>query len=230
MIQTEYVVLTPAGKFVAQWDENPDKPVTYAGNASAVDYFREFLSIARVTGDGGMAIDPNNLEPSELIGFCQSPEYGVIVLPDAEDSLADADDGSPEALLDSAQTPLEKVIAAKAVAEALAVGGGKVRTISGQRYIDDNIVARKAEEKDFEVQVSPAFPVDGWGLVRVVTDGHHSLAAARLAGVEPEWVEQDERDNDTIALLSRGSQGIDDFLTMHRIDSDFYDIETGHDL
>jgi hypothetical protein len=117
MIQTEYVVLTPAGKFVAQWDENPDKPVTYAGNASAVEYFREFLSIARVTGDGGMSIGPENLEPSELIGFCQSPEYGVIVLPDAEDSLADADDGNPEALLDSAQTPLEKVLAAKALIE-----------------------------------------------------------------------------------------------------------------
>lgn len=96
MIQTEYVVLTPVGKFVAQWDENPDKPVTYAGNATAVAYFRDFLGLARVTGDGGMAIDPDNLEPSELIGFCQSEEYGVLVLPDAEDALAEAEAPDPE--------------------------------------------------------------------------------------------------------------------------------------
>jgi len=89
MIQTEYVVLTPVGKFVAQWDEDPEKPITYAGNSSAIDYFREFLSIARVTCNGGVQVDPDNMEPADLLGFCQSEEYGVLVLQDAEDALLD---------------------------------------------------------------------------------------------------------------------------------------------
>lgn len=104
------------------------------------------------------------------------------------------------------------------------------KTISAQRYIDDEIVAAKLAAEDFTVCVSPAFELEGFGSVRVITDGHHSLAAARLAGVDPEWVEQDVRDNDTIALLSKGAQGIEDFMTLHRIDSDYYDAETGLDL
>ena len=103
-------------------------------------------------------------------------------------------------------------------------------TISAQRYIDDEIVAAKLAAEDFTVYVSPAFDLEGLGSVRVITDGHHSLAAARLAGVDPEWVEQDARDNDTIALLSNGPQGIEDFMTLHRIDSDYYDVATGADL
>ena len=268
MIQTEYVVLTPVGKFVAQWDENPEKQVTYAGSASAVAFFREFLSIAQVSGEGGIQIDPDNLEPSDLVGFCQSAEYGVLVIPDADSACSAVESDQSEELepaLDSvsplervklvkalsdatvtlvaAETPIARVLAAKVVGDALAklaaaavIANGlrseasEVRTISAQRFIDDEIVARKLEDQDFEVSVSPAFEVDGWGLVRVVTDGHHSLAAAKLAGVDPVWHEQDARENDTIALLSRGEQGIDDFLTAHRIDSDYYDVATGLDL
>lgn len=233
MIQTEYTVLTPVGKFVAQWDENPEKHVTYAGNASAVDFFRDFLNVARVTGDDGIQIDPDNLEPSDLVGFCQSEEYGILVMPDSEDSFLDASTDQAEAALDSvrpvdlaslqaASSPMEKVAAASLAAKSVALGNGHqaVRTISAQRFIDDEIVAKKVEAEDFDVFVSPAFDVDGWGRVRVVTDGHHSLAAAKLARVDPVWHEQDARDNDTVALLSRGDQGIDDFLSMHRIDSD----------
>lgn len=103
-----------------------------------------------------------------------------------------------------------------------------MRTISAQRHIDDGIVAAKLEAGDFEVSVSPEFEVEGWGCVRVITDGHHSLAAAKAAGIDPIWTTQDATDNDTIALIDDGR--IDDFLSTHRIDCDYYDVDTGEDL
>lgn len=100
-------------------------------------------------------------------------------------------------------------------------------TISAQRYLDDAIVTAKRESADYTVMVSPVFAIDGQDY-RVVLDGHHSLAAAKVDGVEPEFVEQDVSDNDTLALLERGE--IEDFLAIHRIDSDYYDIATGEDI
>lgn len=99
--------------------------------------------------------------------------------------------------------------------------------ISSQRYLDDEIVAAKRAARDYVVSVSPEFQVDG-ETYTVVLDGHHSLAAARIDGVEPEFTVATVQDNDTIELLVRGS--VDDFLALHRIDSDFYDVETGVDV
>lgn len=90
--------------------------------------------------------------------------------------------------------------------------------ITSQHHIDDEIVAAKIAAGDFEVQVSPAFEIDGQTF-RVVLDGHHSLAAALEAGVEPIIVEQDATDNDRIALLSAGD--IDGFLGACWIDGDY---------
>jgi hypothetical protein len=100
-------------------------------------------------------------------------------------------------------------------------------TISSQRYRDDQTVQAKAKNKDYMVCVSPIFEIDGM-TVRVVLDGHHSLQAAILDGVVPEYYEQDSRDNDVIALLGRGE--IDTFLQLTRMDSDWYDIKTGRDI
>lgn len=99
--------------------------------------------------------------------------------------------------------------------------------ISSQRYINDEIVAEKIANQDFEVQVSPEFEVGGL-IVRVVTDGHHSLAAAIQAGVTPVYCEQDASENDTVGLLDQGR--IEDFLGTTRIDSDYYDVATGMDV
>ena len=99
-----------------------------------------------------------------------------------------------------------------------------MQTISAQEYRDEEIVAQKLEARDFEVQVSPVFEVDSVQY-RVVIDGHHSLEAAKLAGVEPEFVEQSSSDNDTVALLLAGN--VEDFLLAHRNDCDYYDVETG---
>lgn len=99
--------------------------------------------------------------------------------------------------------------------------------ISAQRYRDEDTVEAKRAARDYVVAVSPEFEIDGETYC-VVMDGHHSLAAAIADGVEPEYVEQTATDNDTICVLERGD--IDDFLVMHRIDSDYYDVSTGHDI
>lgn len=97
--------------------------------------------------------------------------------------------------------------------------------ISAQEHRDDEIVAAKIAAGDFEVQVSPVFVVDGVEY-QVVVDGHHSFEAARVAGVDAEFVIQTARENDTIALLDRGQVG--DFLAAHMIDGEYRFAETGN--
>ena len=99
-----------------------------------------------------------------------------------------------------------------------------MQTISSQSYIDESIVAEKIANQDFEVQVSPVFEFAG-ETIRVVMDGHHSLEAARQAGVDPIFVEQNATDNDKIGLLEQGA--FDDFLEAAYVDCDYYNIETG---
>lgn len=98
-----------------------------------------------------------------------------------------------------------------------------MQTISSQHHIDDEIVAAKLAARDFEVLVSPVFEVAG-AVVRVVLDGHHSLAAAKLAGVEPEYITADATINDKVALLERGDG--EGFLEVAWIDGDYYDVDT----
>lgn len=95
--------------------------------------------------------------------------------------------------------------------------------ISSQKFIDDEIVADKIDSEDYTIYVSPEFTIDGETYC-VLMDGHHSLAAAKQAGVTPEIVEYDARDADTIGLLDID---IHTFLESSYIDSDWYDIETG---
>lgn len=81
--------------------------------------------------------------------------------------------------------------------------------ITTQDYLDSDIVAAKVAAEDFEVQVSPEFEFDG-RTFRVLIDGHHSLAAAIEAGVEPIIVEYDSTDDDRIAVLT--NSGPDAYL------------------
>lgn len=97
--------------------------------------------------------------------------------------------------------------------------------ISAQEHRDDEIVASKIASGDFEVQVSPVFVVDGIEY-QVVVDGHHSLEAAKVAGVDAEFIIQTVRDNDTIALLDVGQ--VEDFLAAHMIDGEYRFVETGN--
>lgn len=98
-----------------------------------------------------------------------------------------------------------------------------MQTISSQHFLDDDIVAAKLAAQDFEVSVSPEFEYDGQ-IIRVVLDGHHSLAAAKLAGVEPKWITADATTNDTVALLERGD--IETFLEATWVDGDYYNVDT----
>ncbi len=102
-----------------------------------------------------------------------------------------------------------------------------MKTISSQRYIDDETVETKRAAADYEVFVSPSFEIDG-ETYRVVLDGHHSLEAAKLDGVEPTYIEQDATDNDRIGLLNAGN--VEDFLAATHMGDDYYDIATGHDV
>ena len=52
-----------------------------------------------------------------------------------------------------------------------------------------------------------------------------SFEAAKLAGVDPVFVEQSIRENDNIAMLENGQ--IEMFLEHAYVDTDWYDIETG---
>lgn len=98
-----------------------------------------------------------------------------------------------------------------------------MQTISSQHYLDDEIVAAKLAARDFEVLVSPVFEAAGV-TVRVVLDGHHSLAAAKLAGVEPEYTTADATANDAVGLLDQGDA--ETFLQATWVDGDYYDVDT----
>lgn len=97
--------------------------------------------------------------------------------------------------------------------------------ISSQRYIDETIVAEKLEARDFAVTVAflshPDFPGEEFTLL---VDGHHSLAAAKQAGVAPEITHVDHLQAELDAL------GLEDFLTVYSMGDDWYDVETGVDV
>lgn len=98
-----------------------------------------------------------------------------------------------------------------------------MKTISSQHYIDEEIVAAKLAAQDFEVLVSPEFEYEGV-TVRVVLDGHHSLAAAKLAGVEPEYTTATATECDQIGWLDRGDA--ETFLEVSWMGGDYYDVNS----
>ncbi len=96
--------------------------------------------------------------------------------------------------------------------------------ITSQDFIDADVVAAKIAAGDFEVQVSPAFEIDGT-FYRVLMDGHHSLAAAIEVGVDPTYIEQTESDSDRIAILNGGD--IEGFLAACWMDGEYHYAATG---
>ena len=58
--------------------------------------------------------------------------------------------------------------------------------ISSQRYLNRDVIAKKAAS--FKVFVVRTVTLDIRGKhYRILLDGHHNLAAARLVGAEPTW-------------------------------------------
>jgi hypothetical protein len=58
--------------------------------------------------------------------------------------------------------------------------------ISSQRYLNREVVLRKAAT--FDVFIVRTLDIELRGTrYRVLLDGHHNLAAARMLGIEPRW-------------------------------------------
>lgn len=96
--------------------------------------------------------------------------------------------------------------------------------ITSQDYLADEIVAAKLADCDFAITVSPEFEFEG-GTYRVLLDGHHSLAAAIEAGVEPDVTEATAAQHDAVGLLDTGN--VDDFLSVTHMGSDYRFALTG---
>lgn len=95
--------------------------------------------------------------------------------------------------------------------------------ISSQRYIDQDVVEEKIKNNDFIVYVSPLFKYYG-KYYKVITDGHHSLEAAKQIGIDPEFEEQSITDNDNISYLPNDPET---FLNLNWNGDDWYDVFTG---
>jgi hypothetical protein len=98
------------------------------------------------------------------------------------------------------------------------------KTISSQKYLDDSIVAAKRAAADYGVSLVPV-TLDGDDYL-VVCDGHHSLAAAKADGEEPDFTVLD-RSNELCQHARRDPQG---FMASHQHDAEWYDIATGKDV
>ncbi len=94
--------------------------------------------------------------------------------------------------------------------------------ISSQKYLDDEIVAAKRAAADYCVAVCRVV-ADG-AEYQVVVDGHHSLEAARLDGVEPELAPCHPE-----VQLAADRMG-EDFLAGQQNDSDWYYVATGRNV
>ena len=96
--------------------------------------------------------------------------------------------------------------------------------ISSQRFLDRSLVARKAAA--FKVFVIRTADVELRGRqYRVLLDGHHALAAARIRGVEPRW----RRHEKTERMMKRmGAEAFAKMLINNLTDSDWYFVESGY--
>lgn len=96
--------------------------------------------------------------------------------------------------------------------------------ISSQRYLDPSKVRHKA--RTFKVFVVNTLDVELRGvLYRVLTDGHHNLAAARLIGATPTW-RGPSRKLQRI-MKDMGPARFAAMLINNLTDSDWYYVETG---
>jgi hypothetical protein len=93
--------------------------------------------------------------------------------------------------------------------------------ISSQRYIDDEVVELKRIAKDYNVTLGKVIAVDGIDY-QVIIDGHHSLVAAKMDGVDPLYKTATVTECDKEAIAD-----INDYLLSNWIDSSYYDVETG---
>lgn len=100
----------------------------------------------------------------------------------------------------------------------------KGRLISSQRYLNQAIVAERAVKfKRFVVNV---FPVVLRGTqYTILMDGHHNFAAAKLAGIEPDFRPVSKKLMKIIKGMT--DQEIEAFFINNVTDSDYYFVDSG---
>lgn len=148
-----------------------DKSLTDAGAIDHVD-IRKRLSEDRQSGYYGIEV---NVE----LDLPEPPDPAAAATPPGSP-------GAPDAPIPG-------------IAQPGAVAGDSmdtVRLVTNQEFIDPEIVAAKTAAKDFNVQVSPLFTDEHGARFRIIIDGHHSYAAAVLAGVAPTLIEGDYNGSD----------------------------------
>lgn len=100
----------------------------------------------------------------------------------------------------------------------------KGKLISSQRYIDRKKVVDKALRfKLFRVSVHPVM-LRGVQYT-VLMDGHHNLAAARLAGVEPIYIGPPKK---IVKIFSKMTEREIELMLINNLtDCDYYFVESG---
>ncbi|NRA92429.1 MAG: DUF1073 domain-containing protein [Psychroserpens sp.] len=99
---------------------------------------------------------------------------------------------------------------------------GSATLITSQNFLDQDIVDRKIEDKDYVVQISPEFKVDG-KKYRLVMDGHHSFAAAMQSDKMPVFEQWSEHNEPVIGRISHNPQA---FLDGMKKEGDYRNIIT----
>ena len=96
--------------------------------------------------------------------------------------------------------------------------------ISSQRYLDRQLVQHKASS--FKVFIVRTLELDLRGRrYRILLDGHHNLAAARLAGTEPTWRGPPSK---ILRIQQRTSPAKFAWMMINNLtDSDWYYVDTG---
>jgi len=96
--------------------------------------------------------------------------------------------------------------------------------ISSQRYLNHETVHRKATT--FKQFIVSTVTVELLGVAyRVLIDGHHNLAAAKLAGVEPTWRGPSPKMQRFIKRSTKDD--VVRFFINNLTDSDWYFMDTG---
>ena len=96
--------------------------------------------------------------------------------------------------------------------------------ISSQRYLNPKKVQRKA--RTFKTFIVSTLTIELRGVrYRVMLDGHHNLAAAKLAGVEPVWRGPSLKMQRTLQRMNKAE--VAQFLINNLTDSDWYFIDSG---
>ena len=100
-----------------------------------------------------------------------------------------------------------------------------MKTISSQRYLNEEIINEKLAELENaeKVTIPVSYIEHDNNQYAIIRDGHHRLEAAKILGIEVEYVEYEDNNWDK-------SWTADDALENLYNDSDWYDVETGYPI